>query len=62
MKGDGEAHPSLSPDDEFADYFTWDVGSFGPQLKTPDMLPKEYARAGFQARHALRKIPWYESL
>ena len=44
MKGDGEAHPSLSPDDEFADYFTWDVGSFGPQLKTPDMLPKEYAR------------------
>ena len=24
MKGDGEAHPLLSPDDEFADYGTWD--------------------------------------
>ena len=44
MKGDGEAHPDLSPDDEFADYFTWDMGSFGPQLKTPDMLPREYLR------------------
>jgi len=44
MKGDGEAHPSLSPSDEFADYGTWDKGSFGPDPKTPDMLPREYAR------------------
>lgn len=44
MKGDGEAHPMLSPDDAFADYGTWDLGSFGLQLKTPDMLPREYAR------------------
>jgi Protein of unknown function (DUF3604) len=44
MKGDGEAHPMLSPDDAFADYGTWDKGSFGPQPKTPDMLPREYAR------------------
>ena len=29
MKGDGEAHPMLSSDDEFADYGTWDKGSFG---------------------------------
>jgi hypothetical protein len=44
MKGDGEAHPLLSPDDAFADYGTWDTGSFGPELKKPDMLPREYAR------------------
>jgi hypothetical protein len=44
MKGDGEAHPLLSPDDEFADYGTWDKGSFGPDPKTREMLPREYAR------------------
>ncbi|SDJ53923.1 DUF3604 domain-containing protein [Aliiruegeria lutimaris] len=44
IKGDGEAHPMLSSDDAFADYGTWDVGSFGPELKTPEMLPREYAR------------------
>jgi len=44
MKGDGEAHPALSPNDEFADYGTWDKGSFGPEPKTMEMLPREYAR------------------
>ncbi|KPK51999.1 MAG: hypothetical protein AMS22_09970 [Thiotrichales bacterium SG8_50] len=44
IKGDGEAHLSLSPNDEFADYGTWDKGSFGPEPKTKDMLPREYAR------------------
>lgn len=44
IKEDGEAHPLLSPEDEFADYETWDSGSFGPAPKTPEMLPKEYAR------------------
>jgi hypothetical protein len=48
MKGDGEAHPMLSPTDEFADYGTWDKGSFGPEPKTPEMLPKEYARAAWK--------------
>ena len=48
MKGDGEAHPLLSPDDAFADYGTWDKGSFGPDPKTPDMLPREYAREAFK--------------
>ncbi|MCE8514891.1 DUF3604 domain-containing protein [Ruegeria pomeroyi] len=44
MKGDGETHPMLSPNDEFANYYTWDRGNFGTELKTPDMLPREYAR------------------
>ena len=44
MKGDGEAHPMLSQNDEFADFGTWDKGSFGPEPKTPDMIPREYAR------------------
>ena len=48
MKGDGEAHPMLSPDDEFADYEVWDKASFGPEPKTKEMLPKEYAREAYK--------------
>ena len=45
IKGDGEAHPLLSPDDEFADYETWDRSNLnGTEAKTPDMLQYEYAR------------------
>ena len=49
MKGDGETHPLLSPEDEFADYETWDYGNLdASEKKTPDMLPGEYARSGLQ--------------
>ena len=44
IKGDGEAHPSLSPNDEFADYYRWDKGNFGTYGKQPGMLQQEYAR------------------
>ncbi len=45
IKGDGEAHPFLSPDDEFADYETWDIGNLDVSVaKTDDMLAGEYAR------------------
>ncbi|MCI0441820.1 DUF3604 domain-containing protein [bacterium] len=49
MKGDGEAHPLLSPTDEFADFETWDMGNLDlSEKKTPQMLPGEYARSGLK--------------
>ena len=48
IKGDGEAHPFLSPDDEFADYETWDAGNFAGVPKTSDMLEFEYARGALK--------------
>ncbi len=49
IKGDGEAHPYLSPTDEFADYETWDKGNLNlSELKTREMLQYEYARTALQ--------------
>jgi hypothetical protein len=49
MKGDGEAHPFLSPNDEFADYGTWDKADIaGLKAKEDWMLQYEYARTALQ--------------
>lgn len=56
IKGDGEAHPALSPDDPFADYGTWDVGNLDiSELKTEDMLAGEYAREALKQGLALEE-------
>ena len=44
-KGDGEAHPVLSPQDEFADFETWDFGDSMGNPKEDGMLQYEYARS-----------------
>lgn len=48
IKGDGEAHPALSSEDEFADYYTWDAGDFGLNAKEPEMLAHEYVRSALK--------------
>ena len=56
IKGDGEAHPFLSPEDEFADYGTWDVGNLDlSKAKTNDMLAGEYAREALKNGLVLEK-------
>jgi hypothetical protein len=49
IKGDGEAHPFLSPNDEFADYGTWDQGNLDLSvMKKNEMLQFEYARSALK--------------
>jgi hypothetical protein len=56
IKGDGEAHPFLSPNDEFADYETLDKGNLDiTELKKDDMLQREYAREALKNGFVLEK-------
>lgn len=55
-KGDGESHPILSPNDEFANFERWDFGNLDATApKTRDMLPFEYARSAFKLGLTLEK-------
>jgi hypothetical protein len=56
IKGDGETHPLLSPNDEFADYETWDLGNLNlSEVKQEAMLPGEYARSALEEGLALER-------
>jgi len=56
IKGDGETHPYLSTNDEFADYETWDQGNLDlSALKKDEMLQGEYARSALKIGMELEK-------
>jgi hypothetical protein len=48
MKGDSEAHPFLSPEDEFANFENWDKSDGFGAPKEDWMLQYEYARSALQ--------------
>jgi hypothetical protein len=56
IKGDGETHPFLSPNDEFADYETWDQGNLDlTEFKKDEMLQFEYGRSALGIGMQLEK-------
>ncbi len=56
IKGDGETHPFLSPNDEFADYEQWDKGNLSlSALKKDSMFAGEYAREALKNGLLLEK-------
>ena len=54
-KGDSEAHPLLSPNDEFADYETWDRSSLGAAGHEASWLAAEYVRPALKNGLALEE-------
>jgi hypothetical protein len=56
IKGDGEAHPFLSPNDEFAAFERWDRCNLdGSVAKKKEMLEFEYARSALKNGLKLEK-------
>jgi len=56
LKGDSEAHPFLSPNDEFADFENWDRSNlFTTAPKEPGMLEFEYSRSALKNGLALEQ-------
>ena len=56
MKGDGETHPQLSPNDEFADFERWDRSNLDmSEDKTTEMLQFEYCRSALKNGLKLEK-------
>jgi len=56
MKGDGETHPFLSPNDEFASFERWDRGNLDLSTdKKPEMLQREYVRSALKTGLKLEK-------
>ena len=56
IKGDGETHSVLSPNDEFADHETLDAGNLDlTQVKKEEMLQREYAREALKNGLVLEK-------
>ena len=53
-KGTSESHPTLSPDDEFANFEIWDKSNLGGNIAiTKEMLPGSYAREALKNGLAL---------
>ena len=49
IKGDSETHPYLSPDDQYADFETWDVGNLAlTQATTIGSLRGSYVRSALK--------------
>lgn len=49
IKGDSETHPAISPDDEFADFESWDLGNIIVTKRTsPELMQSEYSRSALK--------------